>query len=484
MAKKEREGTEWGMIASGEGANKIAIQYLSEFKSKYMSDRILLLNTTASDIRPEKAFGSRINPEFQSILQKIKKEKTCIFGGAPSGAGNVWKIGEDEATKDFETIRRYFANSQLAQADVVLGLATLGGGTGNGSLPYVISQLKSKTTTGAQGNYISLGIWPLDSEASQRHFNAICGFTRLLRYGPNGKRNSDLVIIVHNSKVAELIGDASANPPDKYYLINLEIIKAMDMMVAPSGKASEATIDVADYYQLPTSFGVYHFTPCISWDNDPKVIGLEAGLELALRSPMCPMEEKTATMAYFIVRAPEKHIKNGTFTQERLEEVARKLSLKFMAGSHGGLVRYCSLNSKEGEGFDAMVLLGGFSLKKLLSGSIGKFKAFSENLRRGPGDTLELTDDEHPNIRAAIKPGELETIERWLREYSKKTEDLIEKAKKGGPAEEEMLEGWMEEGKALKETPAAPIEKKPTQSAKQAKSIKPAKPAKQALKKG
>ncbi len=474
MAKKEREGTEWGMIASGEGANKIAIQYLAEFQSKYMSDRILLLNTTASDIRPEKAFGARLTPEFQSILQKIKKEKTCIFGSAPSGAGNVWKIGEEEAAKDFETIRRYFANSQLAQADVILGLATLGGGTGNGSLPYIISQLKNKMPTAAQSNYISLGIWPLNSEASQRHFNAVCGFTRLLKYGEGGKRNSELVLIAHNSQVADLVGLQAQGPAqDKFYLINREIIKAMDMMVAPSGKASEATIDVADYYQLPTSFGVYHFTPCISWDNDPDVIGLEAGVELALRSPMCPLEPKTATMAYFIVRAPEKKLRDGTFTQEGLEDAARKLSSKFMAGSQGGLVRYCSLTSKEGDGFDAMVLLGGFSLKKLLAGSIGKFKSFSENLKRS-GDALELKDDEHPNIRAAIKPEELEMIEGWLRDYSKKTEELISKARRGGGPDEEMLEGWMrEEAKARPKADSQSQAPKPGDQAKSPKGPAP-----------
>ncbi len=451
MAKKEREGTEWGMIASGEGANKIAIQYLAEFQNKYMSDRILLFNTTASDIRPEKAFGARLSPEFNSILQKIKKEKTCIFGSAPSGAGNVWKIGEEEAAKDFETIRRYFSNSQLAQADVVLGIATLGGGTGNGSLPYIISQLKSKMPTAAQGNYISLGIWPLDSEASQRHFNAICGFTRLLKYGEGGKRNCEMVIVVHNSRVADSIG--AVGQKDKFYLINREIIKAVDMMVAPSGKGSEATIDVADYYQLPTSFGVYHFTPCISWENDPDVIGMEAGLELALRSPMCPIEEKTATMAYFVLRAPEKLVRDGTFTQEGLEDAARKLSGRFMAGSHGGLVRYCSLTAKEGDNFDVMVLLGGFSLKKLLRGSIGKFKAFSENLKHGPGGALEIKDEDHPNIKAALKAEELEKIEGWLREYSKKTDELIGKARKGGGAEEELLEGWMKETVGVKKTP-------------------------------
>ncbi|MFH1470168.1 MAG: hypothetical protein ABIF01_00305 [Candidatus Micrarchaeota archaeon] len=453
MAKREREGTEWGMIASGEGANKIAIQYLAEFQNKYLSDRILLLNTTASDIRPEKAFGSRITPEFNSILQKIKKEKTCIFGSAPSGAGNVWKIGEEEAAKDFETIKRYFANSQLAQADVILGLTTLGGGTGNGSLPYIINQLKSKMPTASQSNYISLGIWPLYSEASQRHFNAVCGFTRLLKYGREGKRNSELVIIAHNSEVAKLTGSESSQ--DKFNLINQEIIKAVDMMVAPSGKSAEATIDVADYYQIPTSLGVYHFTPCISWGIDSEMIGLEAGLELALRSQMCPLDEKTSTMAYFIVRAPRKDIASGELTQERLEDAARKLSTKFSAGSHGGLVRYCSLTTKDegtGDGYDVMVLLGGFSLKKLLSGSIGKFKAFSENLKRS-GDSLEVKDEDHPNIRAVIKPEELEMIEGWLRDYSKKTEDLINKTRKGGESGEELLEGWMKEGKESKGLP-------------------------------
>jgi cell division GTPase FtsZ len=443
MAKKEREGTEWGMIASGEGANRIAIQYLSEFQNKYMSDRILLFNTTASDIRPEKAFGSRLSPEFSSILQRIRKEKTCIFGSAPSGAGNVWKIGEDEAMKDFETIRRYVANSPIAQVDVILGLATLGGGTGNGSLPCIINQLKSKMPTTAHGNYIALGIWPLNSEASQRHFNAVCGFTRLLRYGEAGARNSEMMIIVHNSQVAELLN--SSEKSDKFYSINNEIIRAVDMMIAPSGKSSEATIDIADYYQIPTSFGAYHFTPCVSWGNDSKIMGLEASLELAMRSPMCPVEEKTATMAYFIVRAPERQIKDGTFTQEGLEEASREISSRFMAGKHGGLVRYCSLSSKEsGDGYDVMVLLGGFSLKKLLSGSIEKFRTFAENLKH-TGDKLEVRDEDHPSIKASLKAEEIELLERWLREYSKKTENLIQKARKGGIGDEQALDDWLKQ---------------------------------------
>ncbi|MFH1447321.1 MAG: hypothetical protein ABIG39_00515 [Candidatus Micrarchaeota archaeon] len=453
MAKRstERTGTEWGMLASGEGANRIAIQYLAEFQNKYMSDRILLFNTTKADVRPEK-FGAHLTPEFQAILQKIKKEKTCIFGSAPSGAGNVWKIGEDEAAKDFETIRRYVSNSQLAQVDVMLGVTTLGGGTGNGSLPYIINQLKSKMPTTAHGRYISLAIWPLSSEASQRHFNAICGFTRLLKYGEKGRRNSDMVIVIHNSQVAKMIGK-STDKLDKFYKINYEIIKAVDMMIAPSGRTSEATIDIADYYEIPTSFGVYHFTPAISWDNDPDVIGIEAGIELAMRSPMCPIQDKTATMAYFIVRAPEKIIKAGVFSQEEIEEAARKVSSRFIAGKHGGLLRYCSLSSKSaGDGYDVMVLLGGFSLKKLLSDSIGKFKAFADNLKPGMQEgTVELKDDEHPHIKTKLKADELERIEEWLREYSKKTEDLIQRTRRGDLDEEKILDDWMQPGKVKKE---------------------------------
>ncbi len=452
MPKKttERAGTEWGMLASGEGANKIAIQYLAEFQNKYMSDRILLFNTTKADVRPEK-FGLHVSPEFQLILQKIKKEKTCIFGSAPSGAGNVWKIGEDEALKDFETIRRYISNSQLAQVDVMLGVTTLGGGTGNGSLPYIINQLKSKMPTTAHGRYISLAIWPLSSEASQRHFNAICGFTRLLRFGDKGKRNSDMVILIHNSQVAKMIGETK-DKYDKFYKINHEIIKAVDMMIAPSGRTSEATIDIADYYEIPTSFGVYHFTPCISWNNDPDILGIDAGIELAMRNPMCPINEKTATMSYFIVRAPEKKIRSGEFSQEDIEEAARKASSRFIAGKHGGLVRYCSLSSKaSGDGYDVMVLLGGFSLNKLLGDSIGKFKAFADNLKPGMKEGMvEVKDEDSPKIKTKLKADELDRIENWLREYSTKTESLIRRAKRGETSEEKILQDWLQEGKEKK----------------------------------
>ena len=158
--------------------------------------------------------------------------------------------------------------------------------------------------------------------------------------------------------------------------------------------------------------------------------------------------EKTATMAYFIVRAPERLIRDGTFTQEEVEEVSKKIASRFMAGTHGGLVRYCSLISKErapgqaaDDGFDVMVLLGGFSLKKLLSASFGKFKSFSENLG-GSGGSLEVRDDDKPSIRSVLTATELEKIEAALRDYSKKTEDLILKAKRRESSEDE-LDGWM-----------------------------------------
>lgn len=421
--------TKWNIIASGEGANRIAFLYYAKFHNPAIEDRVLLLNTSVADVKPEKTFEYLFSKDekFKEIFEKIRREKICIFGKSPSGAGNNWKVGENEAREDFDTIRRYVTSLKVGGRDVILGITTLGGGTGNGSLPYIINKLRYNREMffGAENCYIALGIFPYDFEASQRHFNAICGLSRLLKI-KNGVQNADLVLLVDNNQIENIFGVRKAAKEERYYQINQEIIKAIDMMVAPSRKTAKSTIDIADYYQLPSNIGVYHFTPCLSLDNDPEIIEVETALEIATHNPMVPIDPKTATMAYVIVVAPSEYVETGELTQEGLEDITREWAVKNIAGKRGGILRYSSLvASEKATTLDVMILLGGFSLKDIVAKSLQKYYDFKESLR-GLNDEIEIKDSEDPRVKIKINMEDMEAIETNLRSYIALTEKRIE----------------------------------------------------------
>lgn len=429
---KKDQPTKWSIIASGEGADRIALQYHTGFHNEAIKDRVLLLNTAAADVHPERIFDYLIKRDvkFMEISEKIKKERICIFGSL-SGAGNVWKVGEKQAIDDFDIIRRYFTNLRIIEGDVILTINTLGGGTGNGSMPYLIYELKYGKTlvAGHKNRFFSLGVIPYDYEPPQRHFNTICGITRLLKYGKDMKQNTDLLILVSNSQIEKTIDIQESSDEEKYYKINKAIINVVDIMTAPGGKTAKTTVDVADYHQIPKSLGVYHFTPCIATNLDPEIIDIKTAIDFAVSNPMVPLDVKTATMAYFIVRVPKKYI-GVKFSQEELEAVTKEWSSKNMCGSTGGVARYASLTySDKLENYDVLVLLGGFSLKEVIKTSLHKYRIFADGLKdKEVEKEVEMTTED-ANI-----------IEENMKKYIKHTEDVIKSVSKG--EDEEEIKKW------------------------------------------
>lgn len=419
--------TKWSIIASGQGANRISFLYYANYKNPTIEDRVLLLNTTPSDIKPEEPLKYLIekNPEYLEEYNNIKMERVCIFGKSPAGAGNDWKVGEEEAREDFDNIRRYISRLGLQGKDVVLGISTLGGGTGNGSIPFIIEKMKQGGYMGHKkiNSVLALGIMPYEFEGPQRFFNSLSGISRLLKT-PKGDQNADMVILVDNSQVESLIDTSLFEEEERYNLINHEIIKSIKMLIAPGGEGAKSTIDVADYYKLPSRLGTYHFTPCLSLGNDPEIFNIKSALETAVSKPFVPVDVKTATMAYIIVVAPEKYVSKGEFTQEDLESISQEWAKKNLAGTRGGLLRYCSLiSSKETDKLDVMVLLGGFSLKNIVSRSIQKYYDFKDSLK---GIDLE----------------EIDALESRLKEYISTTEWNIQNTRREEVKMDDTLAHW------------------------------------------
>ncbi|TRZ90247.1 MAG: hypothetical protein D4R88_04040 [Methanosarcinales archaeon] len=196
--------TRWVVLASGEGAGRVASLYFTKMKNESISNRILLMNSnrtdiinTLMDLEKQVTSDAEIN-----LINQIKEKNTLLFGG---GGAGVYIVGEDYARKDYEPkIRRPIEGVKTGIADVVLDIAALGGGTGNGSIPYIINQMKYGTSVSLQNHiHIALAILPYSFEPQQMHFNAICGLSRFLKYGENNQGNADIVLIVDNSKIAD-----------------------------------------------------------------------------------------------------------------------------------------------------------------------------------------------------------------------------------------------------------------------------------------
>ncbi len=392
----------WSIIASGQGANRIAFLYYAKYRNPAIDDRVLLLNTASADLTPERPLRKifEVSPDLMEVYRKIRRSRVCLFGKVPSGAGNNFLVGEEEAVRDFDTIRRYIANLDLKQEDAVLGITTLGGGTGNGSLPYIVYRLRHEPPRGIPrlNNVISLGILPYEFEGMQRHFNALCGISRLITY--NRRRNSAMLILVDNSSVEAYLG-REEHPLGRFGRINEEIIKVVEMLIAPGYGGVRVTIDIADYHQLPQALSAVHFAPCLSMNNDPEIFDLESVIESASTRVMAPLRLSTATMAYFIVRAPEQMVERGKISQEDLEQISAEWAEKNLS-KKGSIVRYASLVESKNNTLDVLILLGGFSLKEIMKRSYPKFKKFKENLELPP-EAMQKIEEAEENLLEYMK---------------------------------------------------------------------------------
>jgi hypothetical protein len=180
----------------------------------------------------------------------------------------------------------------------------------------------------------------------------------------------------------------------------------------------------------------------MSIGNDPEIFGIDTALDTAVDRPMTPIDPKTATMAYIIAVAPQKYVEDGTFSQEDFEEISRQWAVKNMAGSRGGILRYSSLiASEETKTLDVMVLLGGFSLAKIISKSLQKYYDFRESLEIR-GGTAELVDDADPRIKVKINIKDIDTIEERIKNYIALTEEKIKQLKKKEIDVDKKLKDW------------------------------------------
>ncbi|MHC3438632.1 FtsZ/tubulin family protein [Natrialbaceae archaeon A-gly3] len=378
------------MIASGEGGGRIASQFFSRTENPGIDDRILVMNTNRADLRNT---INRMQDHLSGADDEDLMGSHALEFGSQQGAGNFFPNGEACAQEDLDRIVGRIKDT--GEADAFMHVATLGGGTGNGSIPYLIDQFRSGLddldTEDPQSwmdsiIHAAFGVWPYYYEQPQRHFNAVCGLSRLLRT-QDDQQNADMVLLASNSHL-----DNEEGGNGEYNSINDAIISAIELMIG-AGRETRSVIDIKDYVTIPSQMDAYHFTPAIATGLDGSVYELEYMLEKAAENTFVPMDVGTTSAAYAIVRAPEGMIDDGAISEPDVYNAFREWTTKQDINVAG----QASLTPKRGRGsdVDVMLLLGGFDLNPLLDHSWDDFEMLGESLAgggRGTGTGLSRTE--------------------------------------------------------------------------------------------
>lgn len=390
--------TRWGIVASGEGGGRIASNFFARTENPGIDDRILVMNTNRADIRNT---INRIESQLDLGGEDIWQSKALEFGDLP-GAGNFFADGEQCAREDLDEIVGRI-DQELTAVDAMLHVATLGGGTGNGSVPYLVRTFKGGLDVENHRPWmdevvhVALAAWPFDREPPQRHFNAICGLSRLLRT-PDGGQNANMTLLAANSQ----FGDADSGESD-YEAVNQWLVSAIDLLIG-AGRETRDVIDVRDFFRVPSQIGAYHFTPAVATGMNGEMFELEYLFGKAAENPFVPMDATTSRAAFAVVRAPTALIESGKITGAAVGTAFENWKRENGIDAPG--MTTLTPVDRSGSDVDVLLLLGGFDLRPLVDRSWGAYERHRENLAAA----RSLGDDR-------LSEADLDRIERNLTEY-------------------------------------------------------------------
>jgi hypothetical protein len=414
MAADDRDGrayTTLGIIAVGQGGGNIAIQFLTRKDNPGIDERVVLVNTNDTDIMRN---IDRNESDLAIDRETLSREHVETFGGASVGVGNDFFEGERLAEEDFETIFRPI-NNKISGSEALMYSVALGGGSGNGSVPYIIDQLSQGPDGGKTADMnaawldgitqFALAAWPFDYESAQRHYNAICGLSRLLMR-EDGEPNADMTILASNTRLKELAlqddeddvrQDSRGDYVDDKTLVNERIIDAIDLFIS-AGRLSESTIDVKDYVEKPQLHGAYHGTFGTAMEK-PTGLDIDLAIESAVENAFVPLDPSTAKAAYVIVRAPERKMQSGEVTMGRVGEGFAKWKAENGLRGTVGMETLAQAPGRRNS-MDVLVFLAGFDLGPLFEESWEFYETEKEGLRRGEStDQLARVDRIEENLR-------------------------------------------------------------------------------------
>lgn len=371
--------TNWSILGSGEAGTRVASLYFLRRAHDSIEDRVLLLNSNEGDLRNVlQEIKENAITEEQRSRYEVAQQHATRFGREKTGAGNDFWKGEQLARDDFDTgIRHRISDVIGGFSDVVVSIAGLGGGTGNGSVPYLIHEMKHGDSPVASQDmhHFAVGIWPYAHDPVHRKFNAVCGLSRLLRFGPDARRNADAVILADNTTLVDIIEEEEGKAVQGFSKINNRILEVLDGLISPSRRAVEV-IDAKDYVKQPHEMGVQHFTAGLALDNHVDLLTVEGGLDIAAENTIIPVDPETALACYVVVEVPEGYVGQGEFTPHALGGIVERWTRENTSAQ----VVYKSIVPTErlSNAFNVLVFLGGFDLAPFLEGPLEAFDRYKQ----------------------------------------------------------------------------------------------------------
>ena len=398
-------------IAVGEAGRKILLDYYESFKTPKSEDNFLFLDTSTSDVEALARNSPTGKPAGEDFVDSFRK-----VGKSIKGAGRNWKraeniVGEDRFLVD------HLTNAGATQTESVVLITSMGGGTGAGVGPLVFDTL---TDHGARGDRIAFGSLPSREEPEQLHFNAYCAFSRLVRF--KHRRNADLIMVVDNTNVY------SHKYVDNYgheLSSNKTLAHVLEMVCNRSGAQGEKRIEFSDLVQASRSTGIIHCTPCLALNHSLRIYeDLEGILESATVRPMANLDISSALFSFLILRVPNT-LKSKFSADEMLKEYYRWKERNITNEVLGNTeIRY---KEEASDRIDALLLLGGCDLNKLLSRAKEGYKVVRRSVLAG-------TNPEESYLAAGhwVSPGELNQLEDNLVDYTTQI-DTIRAGVEGDP---------------------------------------------------
>jgi cell division GTPase FtsZ len=380
----ESRYTSWGVVAAGGGGGRIASQFLIGDPTPGIGDRIVVMNTHPTDIRRT---IEQLSDRVPDIEERFR-EHAFVFGSR-DGAGNKFQHGRECVVEDADEIVRRLSDG-IATANALLYVSTLGGGTGNGTVPYLVRQLNGEFSDEQYRgwmdglNHVTLAVWPFAAESEHRQYNAVCGLSRLL-LTPDREQNADMVLLASN----EHLGSDGGQDRD---VVNSKLPDAVELMIA-AGRRADEVVDVEDYVSQPSDINCFHFSFGLAKEKSPS-IGPRWLFEQAAESTYVPMDVETCRAVFGVIRAPREDVES-----RKLTGAAATNALNEWKREHGiSATGDATVIPAETDTRDALLLLGGFDLDRLLSGSMEAFQSYKSQLAGnqllGGSDEKNTTLDE------------------------------------------------------------------------------------------
>ena len=410
----------WGLVGAGQCGRRVAAAVCERATDSDIGARTVLVNSAPV---PMRRTLDRLASALDIERPTASRDHLVTFE-ARAGLGQTIFDDPASATAAVASVAESIETT-TADADAVLYALGLGGQIGNSAVPRVIDRLSPPqddstdaepglgSPAGDETGQVALGVWPFDSVPPRRHFDAVCGLSRLLRR-PDGTPNADMTILASNARLSEIghaghavhpagaVGAGSKLQTDESAWITDVIADAIRSVIG-SGQTPPDSNSGATPAALPHRTDARHGTVGVALEKpagiDPKVV-----IRRAVENAFVPLGPATVETAHVVVRAPDRRVEAGDVTERGVREAfAAWVSDTDGPGPTGG----ATLSAVPGDGhtIDVLVFLGGFDLSPLLSNSRDAYERFKTGLinqseAQGSDELIERVRRLEANLRA------------------------------------------------------------------------------------